>query len=191
MPRVQIHCYGCDATVPVATARSSEDLRRAGWSLHKGETYCPKCAPERVPPNAVSAVDGEDIAASPERPPPESPRAIRRFAKRRIPAGDAASVLARIKWPRFGRTTATERRLGPLKPPAAVVMTTLQVPFRKPHTPVTSHSSVTPQTIALFCIAVVLTLATLGSNDLIVRLPAVACSLAAGLSWLHDLRSRS
>ncbi len=100
-------------------------------------------------------------------------------------------MLARIKWPRFGRTNGAERRLGPLKPVAAVVMTTLQVPFRKPHTPVTSHSSVTPQTIALFCIAVVLTLATLGSNDLIVRLPGVACSFAAGLSWLHDLRSRS
>jgi hypothetical protein len=219
MPRVQIHCYGCDATVPVATTRSSEDLSRAGWSLHKGETYCPKCAPERVPPGAVSAAEGEEVAASPEpvgaahgtgsitlgadraaaaaaatspeHPSPESPHAVRRFAKRWIPAGDAASVLTRIKWPRFGRTTGAEPRLGPLKPVAAVVITTLQVPFRKPHTPVTSHSSVTPQTIALFCIAVVLTLATLGSNDLIVRLPGVACSLAAGLSWLHDLRSRS
>ena len=43
MPRVQIHCYGCDATVPVATSKSAEALDRAGWSLAHGETYCPGC----------------------------------------------------------------------------------------------------------------------------------------------------
>src|SRR5271157_88929 len=62
MPRVQIHCYGCDATVAVATSRSTDDLDRAGWSLVKGETYCPKCAPERVPAGVAAKGSGDDLA---------------------------------------------------------------------------------------------------------------------------------
>ncbi len=235
MPRVQIHCYGCDATVPVATDRSAEDLSRAGWSLARGETYCPKCAPAVAPavaqpsrpgddadassasevatssPNGKVAAtststeaptissDGKIAATSPsgEAPSISSDReaaaiaASAEIAKQSLPSGLASSTLARIPRPRFpgGGERGAERPVPRLRPVAAVLVTTLQLPFRRPRGPVTSHSKVSSQTIALFCLAAVLTLATLGSNAFALRLPGVIFSFAAGLSWLHDLRS--
>ena len=208
MPRVQIHCYGCDATVSVATASSTEDLSRAGWSLVHGETYCPKCAPARVSSLLVSAGEGDDTKASPtpldddatatavassEHSSTATLSGIQRLAKWSIPAGVSPSSVRRVKWTRFGRTgeREAERRLALLRPAATALMTTLQLPFRRSNGPVTSHSKVSSQTIALFCIAAVLTLATLGSSDLAIRLPGVLCAFAAGLSWLRDLRNRS
>ena len=170
MPRVQIHCYGCDATVPVATDSSTEDLHRAGWSLAHGETYCPKCAPTRVPsPVACADAGDEAVAAGDDR---------------------ARTVLARIPWPRSGRDDedGAVRRLPRLRPLATVLVTALQ-PFRRSHAPATSRSKVSSQTILLFCIAAALTLATLGSEHMAIRLPGVLFSFAAGASWLRDLRS--
>ena len=228
MPRVQIHCYGCDATVPVATDRSAEDLSRAGWSLVRGETYCQKCAPAAPPAPAQPSGAGDDAEASsasevaatspsseapsvsPEgevattSPTGEAPSissereaaaiaASAEIAKQSLPSGLAASTLARIPRPRFakGHERGVERPLPRLRPVAAVLVTTLQLPFRRPRAPVTSHSKVSSQTIVLFCLAAALTLATLGSNAFAVRLPGVIFSFAAGLSWLHDLRSGS
>ncbi len=71
------------------------------------------------------------------------------------------------------------------------VVAKLGLPFRKPRARVTSHSKVTTQTIVLFGLATVLTLTTLGSNVLALRLPGVVFAFAAGLSWLHDLRARA
>jgi hypothetical protein len=147
MPRVQIHCYGCRATVPVATAKSSEDLNRAGWSLAHGETYCPKCASAPVP---------SPVAASEE--------------------GD-------------GEEGSSQPHLARLRPVAALVLSALRLPFRRSNAPATSRSKLSSQTIALFCIAAALTLATLGSEHMAIRLPGVLFSLAAGVSWLRDLRS--
>jgi hypothetical protein len=188
MQRVQIHCYGCDATVPVATDRSAEDLSRAGWSLLHGETYCRKCSPAPVSTPAGPAAEGSDTAPS-----AEPPAGLERTHRWPAPAGVFTSVASRVKWPRLGRTGADgdERRAAHSWPAAVALRSTFQLPFRKAHAPVTSHSKVTSQTIALFCIAVVLTLATLGSNDFAVRLPGVVFAFAAGLSWLHDLRQRS
>lgn len=203
MPRVQIHCYGCDATVPVATDKSAEDLNRAGWSLAQGETYCPKCAPVRAPA-AVAASQAADDAGT------EDDRAGDRFAaasdggqvaiagdgqeaERTLRGRLAASTLARIPLPKFGRgeDRAAERRLPRLRPVATLLITTLRLPFKRTHGPVTSRSKVSSQTIVLFCVAVALTLATLGSEHQAIRLPGVLFSFAAGLSWLHDLRSSS
>jgi hypothetical protein len=171
MPRVQIHCYGCDATVPVATDKSTEDLNRAGWSLAHGETYCPKCAPARASSPVASADAGGDAAE----------------------AGDdiARTVLSRIPWPRSGRDDedGAVRRLPRLRPLAGVVVTALQLSFRRSRAPVTSRSKVSSPTIVLFCIAAALTLATLGSEHMAIRLPGVLFSFAAGASWLRDLRS--
>ena len=64
MPRVQIYCYGCSATVSVATTRSADDLSRAGWSLVKGETYCSRCGEAHAPPQDASAGDSGEGAAS-------------------------------------------------------------------------------------------------------------------------------
>jgi hypothetical protein len=235
MPRVQIHCYGCDATVPVATDRSAEDLSRAGWSLARGETYCQKCAPAAAPAPAQPSGAGDDAEASSagevaaispdgevattsrsgqapsissdgelaatfpsgEAPSISSDReaaaiaASAEIAKQSLPSGLASSTLARIPRPRLpgGYERGAERHLPRLRPVAAVVVTTLQLPFRRPRAPVTSHSKVSSQTIVLFCLAAVLTLATLGSNAFALRLPGVIFSFAAGLSWLHDLRS--
>jgi len=218
MSRVQIHCYGCDATVPVATASSAEDLSRAGWSLARGETYCPTCAPA-VPPSpeapagpgdavtstgagddveaspdgeaAAISPDGEAAAISPDRE-AAAIAASADIARRSQPAGSAASTLARIPRPRLGRgheKRAAERQRPRLRTAAAPVSTTLLAPFRRPRTPLTSHSKLSSQTIVLFCLAAALTLGTLGSNDFAVRLPAVIVSVAAGMSWLRDLRS--
>jgi hypothetical protein len=188
MPRVQIHCYGCDATVPVATDKSADDLSRAGWSLVHGETYCRKCAPVRVSTPAVPAAEVGDTAPS-----TESTAGRERTRRWPVPAGVFTSLAGRLKWPRLGRTGAGggERRAAHSWPAAVALRSTLQLPLRKGQAQVTSHSKVTSQTIALFCIAAVLTLATLGSNDFAVRLPGVVFSFAAGLSWLHDLRHRS
>jgi len=218
MSRVQIHCYGCDATVPVATASSAEDLSRAGWSLARGETYCPTCAPA-VPPSpeapagpgdavtstgpgdaVTSTGAGDDVEASPDGEaaaisPDREAAAIAAsadIARRSRPAGSAASTLARIPRPRLGRgheKRAAERQRPRLRTAAALVSTTLLAPFRRPRTPLTSHSKLSSQTIVLFCLAAALTLGTLGSNDFAVRLPAVIVSVAAGMSWLRDLRS--
>lgn len=209
MSRVQIHCYGCDATVPVATASSAEDLSRAGWSLARGETYCPTCAPA-VPPSpeapagpgdaVTSTGAGDDVEASPDGEaaaisPDREAAAIAAsadIARRSQPAGSAASTLARIPRPRLGRgheKRAAERQRPRLRTAAALVSTTLLAPFRRPRTPLTSHSKLSSQTIVLFCLAAALTLGTLGSNDFAVRLPAVIVSVAAGMSWLRDLRS--
>jgi hypothetical protein len=187
MSRVQIHCYGCDATVPVAADKSAEDLSHAGWSLVHGETYCRICAPARVPAPAVPAGEQSDSAPS-----TESPAGFERARKWPVGAGVFTSLAETVRW-RLGRTGGGggERRAAHSRPAAAAFRSTLQLPFRKGHDPVTSHSKVTSQTIALFCIAAVLTLATLGSNDFAVRLPGVVFSFAAGLSWLHDLRQRS
>jgi hypothetical protein len=182
MPRVQIHCYGCDATVPVATSKSAEDLDGAGWSLAKGETYCPKCAPERAPSPVASAGDdsveasdhaagaGDDLESS--------------------SSGAMAGVLARISWPRFGRGDgdSSERRLPRLKPVLTVAVTAMRLPFQRSPAPVTSRSKVSSQTIVLFCIATALTLTTLGSEHMAIRLPGVLFAFAAGASWLRDLR---
>ncbi len=80
------------------------------------------------------------------------------------------------------------RRLPRLRPLTTVLVTALQ-PFRRSHAPVTSRSKVSSQTILLFCIAAALTLATLGSEHMAIRLPGVLFSFAAGASWLRDLRS--
>jgi hypothetical protein len=184
MPRVQIHCWGCDATVPVATSKSAEDLDRAGWSLARGETYCPNCAPERVPAPAASADAGDDLveasdhaAGTDDDLEPSS-------------NSGAARVLARIPWPRSGRGDgdAPERRLPRLKPVLGVAVTALQLPFRRSPAPVTSRSKVSSQTIVLFCIAAALTVSTLGSEHMAIRLPGVLFAFAAGVSWLRDLR---
>jgi hypothetical protein len=190
MPRVQIHCYGCDATVPVATARSTEDLSRAGWWLAGGETYCPVCAPARVP--TVPTGPGENVEAS-SGDGAATTAASDDLAKPSPRAGFASSVLGGISWPRFPRAgkRAAERHLPRLRPAATLVVTAMALPFRRPRAPLSAHSQVSSQTIVLFCLAAVLTLATLGSNDMAVRLPGVVCAFAAGLSWLHDLRSRS
>ena len=189
MPRVQIHCYGCDATVPVATAKSTEDLNRAGWSLAHGETYCPKCAPARAPSPVASAdacADaGDDAGVA------ASIAASDHTAERPSGSGGAAAVLARIPWPRSGRDDqdGAERHLPRLRPVAAVVVSALQLPFRRSHAPVTPRSKVSSQTIVLFCVAAALTLATLGSEHMAIRLPGVLFAFAAGVSWLRDLRS--
>ena len=190
MPRVQIHCYGCDATVPVATAKSSEDLNRAGWSLAHGETYCPKCARARVPAVLASSQAGDDIADGDDA---TATAGDELEAKRSLRAGLAASTLARISWPRFGRggEGSPERHLPRLRPVAAVMLSALQLPFRRSHAPVTSRSKLSSPTIVLFCVAAALTLATLGSEHMAIRLPGVLFSFAAGVSWLHDLRRSS
>jgi len=214
MPRVQIHCYGCDATVAVATTSSTEDLDRAGWSLVKGETYCPKCAPARVPAGVAAKgsrdenADGDgggsdgstdlgpaaSAAASREGALVSSTSAPERPAGRSPAVGLAPSMARAIRLPGFlhrFRERGAEPQLQRLRPVATAVVATLALPFRKPRARVTSHSKVTTQTIVLFCLAAVLTLTTLGSNELAVRLPGVLFALAAGVSWLHDLRERA
>lgn len=47
MAYVQIHCYGCPATVAVADSRMAADLEVAGWAVSRGETYCRRCAAAR------------------------------------------------------------------------------------------------------------------------------------------------
>ncbi len=47
MSLVRIHCYGCARTVLVDEGASARGLAIAGWSLSKGETYCPECAAAR------------------------------------------------------------------------------------------------------------------------------------------------
>ena len=191
MPRVQIHCYGCDATVPVATAKSAEDLNRAGWSLANGETYCPRCAPARVPspvPSADSGADGSEAGA--ELAGAGGDIAGAGAELEASAPGLAASLLARLPRPGSGRDgQGTGRHLTRLRPVVAVALSALQLPFRRTHAPVTSRSKVSSQTIVLFCIAAALTLATLGSEHMAIRLPGVLFSFAAGVSWLHDLRS--
>jgi hypothetical protein len=206
MPRVQIHCYGCDATVPVATDKSAEDLNRAGWSLAQGETYCPKCAPVRAPVAVAASQAADDLAGAGtedgeardgiEPASGGGPVAIAgggQEAERTLRGRLAASTLARIPLPKFGRgeDRAAKRRLPPLRPAATLLVTTLRFPFKRTHGAVTSRSKVSSQTIVLFCVAVALTLATLGSEHQAIRLPGVLFSFAAGLSWLHDLRSSS
>jgi hypothetical protein len=215
MPRVQIHCYGCDATVPVATAKSTEDLNRAGWSLAHGETYCRKCAPARVPSPVASADAGDDAAGAGDdgadagddgARPGDDLEAFAAAVAASIAGGDhtperpaapgrAARVLARIPRPGSGRDDedgdGDARHLARLRPLAAVVVTALQLPFRRSHAPVTSRSKVSSPTIVLFCIAAALTLSTLGSEHMAIRLPGVLFSFAAGLSWLRDLRSNA
>jgi hypothetical protein len=224
MSRVQIHCYGCDATVPVATATSAEDLSRAGWSLARGETYCPACAPAVLPspeaptgagdavtptgetspgcdaaaisPGGQAAATPPDGVAAPISPDREAAAiaASADIARRWRAGGSAASMLATIRRPRLGRGHEKHgpERHGPrLRPVAALVATRLQATFSRPRRPVTSHSKVSSQTIALFCLAAALTLGTLGSNDFALRLPGVILAFAAGMSWLRDLRSAS
>jgi hypothetical protein len=196
MPRVQIHCYGCDATVPVATSKSAEDLNRAGWSLAHGETYCPKCAPERVPSPVASADAGDGVAEAGDDTRVSSIGVAASItgsehtAEHPLRGGRPAQLLARIPWPGSGRDDedSSERRLPRLRPVATVVVAALQLPFRRSPTPVTSRSRVSSQTIVLFCIAAALTLTTLGSEHMAIRLPGVLFSFAAGLSWLRDLR---
>ena len=185
---MQLHCYGCDATVPVATA-STEDLNRAGWSLAHGETYCPACAPARVP--VVPAGAGDHLDASPGGGACATASSDE-LVNGSLRAGIVASTLGRISWPRPARggEGAASRHLPRLRPVATLLLTTIALPFRRPRAPLTSHSQVSSQTIVFFCLAAVLTLATLGSNDMAVRLPGVICAFAAGLSWLNDLRNR-
>jgi hypothetical protein len=198
MPRVQIHCYGCDATVPVATAKSAEDLNRAGWSLAHGETYCPQCAPARVPSPASSPGAGDEA--------PETGGESAQAGENGTEAGNgpedpsskgltgAARVLARIPRPGSGREDRhrPEPRLPRGRAAATavggLVLSAVQLPFRGGHAPATSRSKVSSQTVVLFCIAVALTLTTLGSEHMAIRLPGVLFSFAAGLSWLRDLR---
>ncbi len=182
MPRVQIHCYGCAATVPVATAKSKTDLDRAGWSLAHGETYCPKCAPERVPTPAAST-DSADSAEAGDG-------GVKADDGLEASSGRVAGLLEKIPWPGSGRDDegGAEGRPPRLKPVAAIVVTAVQLPFRRSPSPVTSRSKVSSQTIVLFCIAAALTLTTLGSEHMAIRLPGVLFSFAAGLSWLRDLR---
>lgn len=216
MPRVQIYCYGCSATVAVATTRSADDLSRAGWSLVKGETYCSQCGEAHAPSQDASAgASGENAASqsggaiSSEAGPPQSDTVAsstadapdrsqtrflgrgQRLGQRLIDTGVAASALAKLRSSRLGRNRqdGAERPAAQLRPTGAALITTLQLPFRGTPVPVTSHSKVSAPTIVLFCIAAVLILVTLGSDSLIVRLPGVVCSFAAGLSWLRDLRN--
>jgi hypothetical protein len=214
MPRVQIHCYGCDATVAVATSRSTEDLDRAGWSLIQGETYCPQCAPARVPAGVAAKGSGEEVAdadgadgdgsldpgpaasaaRSPEAARASSASATGRAPGRRSAAAVAASIAGAVRLPGFVqrlREHDAEAHLERLRHVATAVVAVVRLPFRRPRARVTSHSKVTTQTIVLFCLAAVLTLTTLGSNELAVRLPGVVFAFAAGVSWLHDLRERA
>jgi len=148
---------------------------------------------EASPDGEAAAIspDGEAAAISPDRE-AAAIAASADIARRSRPAGSAASTLARIPRPRLGRgheKRAAERQRPRLRTAAALVSTTLLAPFRRPRTPLTSHSKLSSQTIVLFCLAAALTLGTLGSNDFAVRLPAVIVSVAAGMSWLRDLRS--
>ncbi len=203
MPRVQIHCYGCDATVPVTTAKSTEDLNRAGWSLARGETYCPKCAPARVPATVASPGAGDDLAQAGDEAANvgedvgASSNGVSAAIAPREPivdrppgSGAAARMIAWIPWVGSGRRVEdhAERHPPRLRPAAAVVLSALQLPFRRSNGPVTSRSKVSSQTLLLFCIAAALTLATLGSEHMAIRLPGVLFSFAAGVSWLRDLR---
>ena len=61
MAHVQIHCYGCPATVAVAGSAMAEGLQASGWALVRGETYCRRCAAERglagpTPPVVASPI---------------------------------------------------------------------------------------------------------------------------------------
>ena len=69
-----------------------------------------------------------------------------------------------------------------------MALTALQLPFRGSPAPVTSRSKLSAPTIVLFCIAAALTLTTLGSEHMAIRLPGVLFAFAAGVSWLRDLR---
>jgi hypothetical protein len=72
MPRVQIHCYGCDARVPVGDDRMEADLREAGWTVSHGETYCHMCAAQRglEHVNAAEPESGEEPAPTVTSPAP-------------------------------------------------------------------------------------------------------------------------
>jgi membrane protease YdiL (CAAX protease family) len=63
MSDVRIHCYGCGATLPVAERWMAYDLRRAGWAIARGETYCGACAQTR---GLATAADGGEEASSAE-----------------------------------------------------------------------------------------------------------------------------
>lgn len=218
MPRVQIYCYGCSTTVSVATARSAEDLSRAGWSLVKGETYCSRCGETRAPAEDASSGGGDESAPSEGREAVAGDAGATRsgavtstalattdnlesgfrrrgqqLGQRLNDSGIAASVLAKLRSSRSRRTEpdGAEGPASPFRPVGVALITTLQQPFRRSPVPVTSHSKVSAQTIMLFAVATVLILVTLGSNNLVVRLPGVVFSLAAALSWLRDLRSSS
>ncbi len=65
MARVQIHCYGCSATTTVAESRMADDLRLAGWTVDRGQTYCHTCAARRVPAGAASSAAPTVPPASP------------------------------------------------------------------------------------------------------------------------------
>jgi hypothetical protein len=64
MASVQIHCYGCRATVAADPRTPEESLRAAGWLLIHGETYCPVCAPDHNP----AAVQGGRPTVSADGP---------------------------------------------------------------------------------------------------------------------------
>jgi hypothetical protein len=72
---VRIHCYGCARTVLVDEGASARGLAIAGWSLSKGETYCPQCAAARglsVSSEEAGEHDpAEDLHAGAQAPPAE------------------------------------------------------------------------------------------------------------------------
>lgn len=75
MSLVRIHCYGCIHTVLVDEGASSRGLTIAGWSLSKGETYCPQCAATRG--LSVSAQEAGEQDPAEDLPPvgAQSPQA--------------------------------------------------------------------------------------------------------------------
>ncbi|MHB8491707.1 MAG: CPBP family glutamic-type intramembrane protease [Solirubrobacteraceae bacterium] len=47
MSQVRIHCYDCPSTVSVSDQQMAGEVRRAGWGVASGATYCPTCAAKR------------------------------------------------------------------------------------------------------------------------------------------------
>jgi len=70
MAHVQIHCYDCGARTTVDDSRMAEDLRYAGWSVSRGETYCRNCAAQRgleAAPAATPVSGSDEVGASVNR----------------------------------------------------------------------------------------------------------------------------
>jgi len=66
---VRIHCWGCANGVNVDEHESAEGLAGAGWTLAKGETYCPECTRARGLA-APAAAEGEQEPSGTPAPPP-------------------------------------------------------------------------------------------------------------------------
>ncbi len=64
MGLVRIHCWNCARSLEVDQADPSAGLAAGGWSLSKGETYCPQCSAERGVLTQASA-PGADAPGAP------------------------------------------------------------------------------------------------------------------------------